>query len=370
MRIAVNTRLLLPEKLDGIGWFTHEVLSRITSQHPEHEFLFLFDRAFNPKYKYSENVQMRVSYPPARHPLLYRMFFEYSVPLAIRQWKPDLFFSPDGFLSTKVRVPQIPVIHDINFEHRPEDLPKKYSAYYRTNFPVFAKLAKEIITVSEYSANDIAQTYEVDRSKIFIANNGGNEAYHRVSESEQKKAKAKYTNGSSYFVFVGNFSFRKNVHGVIESYNLYRESGGNQKLVLVGDPLWTYDEMEKALNNSPHAADIILTGHLPIEELVVILGSATALVFPSFFEGFGIPVVEAFRAEVPVITSNATSLPEVAGDAAILVDPEDHKGIATAMLDLEVNEDKRKALVDKGLIRSQLFTWDQCANKIAERLFH
>ena len=124
MRIAVNTRLLISGKLDGIGWFSHEVLRRLARDCPEHEFLFIFDRAFDNEFLYEENVWAKVLFPQARHPLLYRMYFEYSVPKALKQWRADLFFSPDGFLSTRTTIPQIPVIHDINFEHRPEDLPK------------------------------------------------------------------------------------------------------------------------------------------------------------------------------------------------------------------------------------------------------
>jgi len=168
--------MLIPGKLDGIGWFAHEVLQRITQEMPDVQFTFLFDRPFDPQFIYGPNVKGKVLFPPARHPLLYRWYFGVSVPLALKSLKPDLFFSPDGFLCLSSSVKQIPVIHDINFEHRPQDLPKAYSNYYRSFFKRFALKAEEIITVSEYSANDIASFYKVDRSKIHVAYNGANEA--------------------------------------------------------------------------------------------------------------------------------------------------------------------------------------------------
>ncbi len=369
MRIAVNTRLLISDKLDGIGWFTHEVLKRLVLKHPEHEFLFLFDRSFDSEFIYAPNVSARILFPQARHPLLYRMYFEYSVPKALKQWKADLFFSPDGFLSLRTRVPQIPVIHDINFEHRPEDLPKAYASYYRNYFPQFAKKAKRIITVSDYSANDISETYGIERSLIDVAPNGRNDAYRPLVDDEKVNTRNKHSMGLTYFVFIGNFSFRKNIHGIIEAYDQYRQAGGTSYLLLVGNPLWTYPEMDAALSNSNFADQIILTGHLAIEELTLVLGAAQALIFPSYFEGFGIPIVEAFAAGTPVICSDQTSLPEVAGDAALYSTPENHALIAEHMMTIEKNNSIRESLTRQGLERVMDYSWDRTANKIDQALF-
>ncbi|MEZ4721289.1 MAG: glycosyltransferase family 1 protein [Flavobacteriales bacterium] len=364
----MNTRLLIADRLDGIGWFTHEVMSRITRDCPEHQFLFLFDRAFDDEFVYEDNVWAKELFPQARHPLLYRMYFEYSVPKALKQWKADLFFSPDGFLSTRTRIPQIPVIHDINFEHRPQDLPRAYANYYRSNFPQFAKIAKRIVTVSEYSANDIARTYGVDRDKIQVAYNGSNVHYRKLTDSEKLSTLNEVSGGKPYFLFVGNFSYRKNIHGIVQAYDLYRKSGGYQKLLLVGNPLWHYKEMDDALANSNFADDIIFTGNLGIERLSRVMGSATALIFPSYFEGFGIPIVEAFNAETPVITGTSSSLPEVAGDAALIAEPDDHAKIAEHMKAIETDQKLADSLRKKGKARATQFSWDETARKVKEVL--
>ena len=151
MKIAVNTRFLIKNKLEGIGWFTYESLKRITRQHPEHEFVFLFDRPYAEEFIFSDNVTGRVLFPPARHPLLWYWWFEYSVTAALKQIKPDIFLSTDGYLSLACQVPQVIVMHDLAFEHFPDHVNALTARYYRHFTPKFAKKANRIATVSEYS---------------------------------------------------------------------------------------------------------------------------------------------------------------------------------------------------------------------------
>lgn len=369
MRIAVNARMLIPGKLDGIGWFSHEVLSRLVKLCPNDEFLFLFDRAFDPQFVYADNVEPRVLFPPARHPLLYQWYFERSVPTALKRWQPDLFFSPDGFLSTKTRVSQVPVIHDLNFEHRPQDLPASYSRYYRNYFPRFARLARNIITVSNYSADDIAKTYGVDREKITVAYNAASDAYRPLSEAEKEEARQEFAGGRPYFIFVGNFSYRKNIHGIIRAYRAYRERGGTSALVLVGNPLWSYKEMKQELDGFKQKNDIFFPGRLPQNRLIRAVGGGQSLLFLSYFEGFGIPIAEAFKACLPVINSNVTSLPEIAGKATLSANPENTSEIVEHMFRIESDKQLRQALIEKGTEQLKNFNWDMTANKIKVALY-
>ena len=131
MEIVVNTRLLLKDKLEGIGWFTYETLKRITNEHPDDHFIFLFDRNFDEEFIFADNITPLILSPPARHPLLFYIWFEYAVNSFLNKYNPDLFLSPDGYLSLKANCKQLPVIHDINFEHYPKDLSfavRKYCA--------------------------------------------------------------------------------------------------------------------------------------------------------------------------------------------------------------------------------------------------
>jgi glycosyltransferase involved in cell wall biosynthesis len=157
MKIAVNTRLLLKDKLEGIGWVAYETLRRMVASHPEVEFYFLFDREPDPMFLFADNVKPVVLFPQARHPFLFIWFFEFSVTKALKKIKPDLFFSPDGYLSLRSDVPQVTQFHDLNFEHFPKDMPKIHLWHYKTFFPRFARKAKRIVTVSEFSKQDIVE---------------------------------------------------------------------------------------------------------------------------------------------------------------------------------------------------------------------
>ena len=161
MKIAVNTRLLLKDKLEGIGWVAYETLSRIVKAHPDDEFYFLFDRKPDPKFIFAENVKPVVLFPQARHPFLYIIYFEISVCRALRRIKPDVYLSTDAYLSLRSKTPQIAVFHDINFEHFPQDFPRLALWHYKKFFPKFDHKAKKIITVSEFSKQDIIDNYKV-----------------------------------------------------------------------------------------------------------------------------------------------------------------------------------------------------------------
>src|SRR5690606_8257814 len=126
-------------RLEGIGWFTFETLKRITVAHPEHQFLFIFDRPWAPEFIFSENITPIVAGFPTRHPILWILWFELVIPRVLRKHKADIFFSPDGLLSLRTKVRSIPVIHDISFKHRPKDLPFWPRWYYNYFFPRFAK---------------------------------------------------------------------------------------------------------------------------------------------------------------------------------------------------------------------------------------
>ena len=151
MRIAVNTRLLLKDKLEGIGWYTYETLSRIVKSHPEHEFYFLFDRPYSKEFIFEKNVHPVVISPPTRHPILWYIWFEWRIPKILRKINADVFLSPDGFLSLKSNIPSIAVIHDINFKHHPKNLKFIHRIFYNYFFKKYAKKASRIVTVSNYS---------------------------------------------------------------------------------------------------------------------------------------------------------------------------------------------------------------------------
>lgn len=363
MNIAVNTRLLLPNKMEGIGWFTFETLKRITQQHPEHHFIFLFDRPFSDEFIFSQNITPVVVSPPTRHPLLWYLWFEWAVPPVLKKYNADLFFSPDGWLSLRTPVKSIHVIHDLNFEHSPEYLPFHLRLYYHYFFHRFAKKAARTATVSEFTKQDIINTYGINHSNIDVVYNGANELFQPLSVSEKEKTKSEFSQSSPYFVFVGLIHPRKNITNLLLAFEEFKKSCSSDiKLIIIGEKKWWTKDMKEAYNQMKFKNEIIFTGRLSPSEIRNVIGSSLAMLYVSFFEGFGIPILEAMRCNVPVITSNITSMPEVAGGAALLVDPFSVDSIKDAMLRIVKDEQLRNSLIEKGKERRKDFSWDKTAN--------
>jgi len=365
MRIAVNTRLLLKDKLEGIGWYTYETLSRIVKAHPEHEFFFIFDRPYSEEFIFEKNVSPIVLGPPTRHPILWYLWFEYKIPRLLKKLNIDLFLSPDGFLSLSSKTPSVAVIHDINFEHHPKDLKFSHSKFYRFFFRKYAHKASQITTVSEYSKKDIANNYGIEKSKIDVSLNGVNSIFHPIGLREQIITKQEYSSGKDYFLFVGALHPRKNIKRLLLAFNSFKnDTKSTNKLLIVGAKMWWNSELKETFENLPHKEDVVFTGRKPLSDLQLLYASAQAFCFVPYFEGFGIPIIEAMKCGCPVITSNCTAIPEVAGDAALLVDPFNIEEIKDAMIKIENESSMRAELSEKGLIHSQNFSWNNTANAL------
>ncbi len=363
MQIVVNTRLLLSDKLDGIGWFSYQTLKRITQQNPDTHFVFLFDRDFSDDFIFSDNITPLVIGPEARHPFLYYAWFHVAVKGLLNRMNPDLFLSPDGFLSPGAKCKQLPVIHDINFFHNPKDLKPLTSKYYNYFFPKYARLATRIATVSEYSKADISNNYQIAPDKIDVVYNGINEGFKPLPEAEQQKTREQHSQGKPYFLFVGSQSPRKNLNRLISAFDRFREqTQTDYKLVLVGMVYSSEGDVKRAIDHSAYKNDILFIGRQPQEELEKIMASAFALAFVPYFEGFGIPIVEAMACETPVICSNTTSMPEIAGNAALTVDPFEVNSISNGMIELYHNAVLRNSLIENGKHRKDVFSWDKSAD--------
>lgn len=365
MKIAVNTRLLLPDKLEGIGWVAFETLKRITRAHPEHEFFFIFDRKWDEKFIFSDNVTPIAAGPQARHPFLYYIWFEWAIPRVLKKINADLFLSPDAYLSLKTKVPSIPVFHDLNFEHYPEDMPPLNGKYNRYYFPRFARKAEKIVTVSEFSKKDIMNLYDIPSEKIEVVYNGANEAFMPVADDIQEETRKLLTGGSPYFIFVGALHPRKNLARLFQAFDYFKEQHVSDiKLLIVGTKMFWTKDIQEAYDGMRHADEVIFSGRMSAEQLHLAVGSALAMIYVSYFEGFGIPIIEAYRCDTPVVTSNVTSMPEVAGDAAVLVDPFSVKSIAKGLETVALDPEKRAELIIKGRERQKIFTWDQSAKNL------
>lgn len=371
MKIAVNTRLLMPGKLDGIGWFTFETLSRIVIDHPEHTFYFIYDRKYSEETIFADNIVPLVVYPPTRHPILWYFWLEWRIPSVLKSIGADLFLSTDGFISLRSKVPSVAVIHDINFVHRPMDLPRVSRFYYRHFYRRFAQKASRLATVSEYSRRDIINNFDIDEDKIDLIYNGASKNFFPVKEARKEEIRSEYAGGAPYFVFVGSIHPRKNIRNLLMAFELFRKDyKGDFKLVIVGKKFFLTKAMEEQLQKMEYIDDVKFTGRLTSKDLNDVMGSAYALTFVPFFEGFGIPLVEAMNCEIPILASNVTSLPEIAGDAAIYAVPDSPGSIRDGLVRLVKEEGLRESLIKKGKERRKLYSWDNTARELWKTVEH
>lgn len=360
--IAINVRHLIPNKMEGIGWFTYQMIKRITENHPHIHFYFLFDSPFHPDFIFNDNITPIILYPPARHPLLIYYWNEWAVPNLLNKLMPDVYISTDGFISHRAKYKQYAVVHDVNFLVSPTFIPWSYRKLYEYFFVKHIHHAQRIATVSEFSKSEIKKYLNFPEDKIDVVYSASNLQYREVHPDELSNIKKKYTSGKNYFLYISSIHARKNVDGLIHAFNEYkRKSGSDDKLLLVGRFFWGKKKIMQLANHSAYHNDIIFTGRVDEKDILPLIKSAKAFILVSHYEGFGVPIIEAMQAGTPVITSNTTSLNEIANDAAIKVNPNDINAIADAMLQIHTQPHLVHTLIQKGKQQAEKFNWDNLA---------
>ena len=369
MKIAVNCWVLRNKDIDGIGNFTIETLKILIPNHPEIDFMILCDKNFTEDYFDFPNAKKYHIFPPYRHPILYMVYMEIVVGLFLKKHQPDLFISMEGFLCLSTKCKQLPLVYDLNFEHQPQDLPFRNRFYFRTFYPKFARKATRIATISEYSKKDICNTYKISAEKIDNVSCGVKEKFYPLQEELKKETRIRYADGKEYFFFIGSMHPRKNIVRLLQAFEKFKiKTNAGLKLILAGNIFWGDETVQSTLHEMGSKADVIFAGRVSDDELVNLLGSAFALTFVPTFEGFGLPIVEAFQCDVPVISSNTTSMPEVVGNAGLLANPFNVEDIALQMQLLFNDEYSRTDLIKKGRTQKTIFTWEKTANMLYQSI--
>ncbi len=362
MRIAVNAIFLQKEQLEGYGQYANEVFSRMVVQYPEHEFIFVFDRPYDAKFIYAANVTPIVVSPPARHPLAFKYWYDIKAPLALRKYKPDIWIQPYGFCSLTTRIPQIMVLHDLAFLHHPKFIPWYHRLYYQWFTKKFLNKATALVTVSDFTKSDIIHNFKIADKTIHVIPGAAKKIFQPLSYENKEQVKEGMADGREYFLFIGGIHPRKNLLNLLKAFSLFKKwQHSNMKLLIAGRLAWQYDDVLEKLKSYKYRDDVVLLDYLTDEQLARITAAAYAMVYPSYFEGFGLPILEAMQSEVPVITSQTSSMPETGGDAALYADPADPDAIAKQMLALYRDESKRSALIIAGKKRAAQFSWDAAA---------
>lgn len=362
MKIAVNTRFLLYENLEGYGYFLQEVLSRWVKNHPEHQFIFIFDRPFHNGFVFAPNVMPVVAGPPARHPVLWKWWYDVRIPAVLKKYKADVFLSCDGFCSLTTKVPQCLVVHDLAFLHYPTFIKRSHLFFYKRYTPKFLEKASAIATVSQFSKKDIVEKYRVDPERIDVVYSAAKKFFKPIDWQLKQAVRDEFTNGKNYFIYVGSIHPRKNPTALLKAFSIFKKrQKSDWKLVIAGRAAWHSKAFMDSLKTYKYRDDLVVTGYVDEAQLERLTGAAYALVYPSFFEGFGVPVLEAMQAGVPAITSAGSAMQEIAGDGALYADPTSYQDIADKMMLIYKDETLHSRLVEKGLVAASAYSWDKTA---------
>lgn len=268
-------------------------------------------------------------------------------------------------------VPVVATIHDLAFEHLPETFTRRGSLQLKLTVRRTARKAARIATVSEYSRQDLLRTYNLPPEKVAVTYNGIEAHFTSQPDSanEAEDIRRRFGISRNFLLAVGSLQPRKNLVRLIRAYAKLRSERPSfaPQLVIVGRKLWLADEIFAEVRRQHidylGADDVILTGYVTDEDLPRLYRAATAFVYPSLFEGFGLPPVEAMACGTPVVTSNTSSLPEVTGDAALLIDPLDEQSLIGALLKITSDEALRARLREQGIAQAGKFTWRDAAKK-------
>jgi glycosyltransferase involved in cell wall biosynthesis len=299
----------------------------------------------------------------------YSLAEQIAIPLALRREGVTLFHAPHYVLPPLVHCPSVVTIHDCIHLMFPQYLPNRTAlAYARTSLRLAARRATRVLTVSESSKRDILRFVDTDPGKVDVIYNAYDERFGVAPpEEDVESVRERYQLHDPFVLYAGNVKPHKNLERLIEAFHLVRQRGHDRlKLVLIGDQISKYAALRRAVHRYQLHKYVRFVGYLPEDTLAVMYRLASVFAFPSLYEGFGLPPLEAMASGTPVVTSNVSSLPEVAGDAAVLVDPYRPEAIADGIHRILSDDALRDQLRVKGPLRAQQFSWAQSVGRIRE----
>lgn len=377
MKVSIDGQLFLKGEKTGIGWVAHNVLSNLrmdsNCEYQLNCFVLGYDRTSQQeidKYRKSGFSIKKVKW---FNDVIYRIIWNF---IPIPYWlffgkksQVTIFFNyiiPPGVYGKKITV-----VHDMAYKAYPETVRAKTRKFLELSLAKTCRRADKIITISEFSKSEIMRYLPVKEDKIEVIPLGvDTNLYHsNYDKAEIETAKEKYKINSDYFLYLGTIEPRKNIERLIRAYgSLYEQKKDIPKLVLAGKKGWLYDEIFNTVDELMlhHMVDFL--GYVDVQDAPRLIKGATAFVFPSLYEGFGLPPLEAMACGTPVIAACAASLPEVIGEAGLLVDPLDINSIKDAMLRIVLEPDLRIKLREEGILQARKFSWKKTTNRIEQIL--
>ena len=368
-KILLDATPLLKDR-SGVGYVTYQYAKELQKLNEEMIFYYAWfyskQLRERPLGQYEKAVNLAKKYLPRPYILthsLKTLIYNYT----LLSQKPDIFIQPNYIsFASIIDVPTITFIHDLSHirykEYHPKERVEYFDRYLQKNIEKSAK----IITISEFTKKELLDLGLCDEQKIEVIYNGVDEKFCPIGKSEFAKIASRFDIGyKSYFLFVGTLEPRKNLSTLLQSYLLYLEKSQNPlPLVLAGGIGWRSEYFDDILQKALDSGYVKRLGYVVEEELIALYGGARAFIFPSLYEGFGLPPLEAMACATPVIASNSSSIPEVVGDAGLLIDPLDVDAFCQALLQIEIDDESCKMLSQKGLQRAKKFNWKNSAKSL------
>jgi glycosyltransferase involved in cell wall biosynthesis len=375
MKIGIDIRLLSEGKRTGVEGYTLNLLTHLFEIDKENQYKLFFNSFKGPSFDIDKafnfpNVTIKKTKIPNK--LLNLSFILFNYPKISKILDCDIFFAPNiSFYSLDKNCKNIITFHDLAFSHYSHFYSLKRRLWHKVVNP--RKLARKndlIIAVSEATKDDLISTYNILENKIKVIYSGLDENLKICyDQSKLEETRKKYNLPQDFILSLGSIEPRKNIVGLISAYEKLRNKNKiNNKLVIAGEKAWCYKEIFKVWEKSKYKDDIIFPGFIEEEDKIYLYNLSKLFVYPSFYEGFGFPALEAMACGVPVVTSFVSSLPEVCSDAALLIDPYNIDDLALGVYNGIVDKKLRENLIKKGLERAGEFKWDNCAKEV-KKLF-
>ena len=365
MLIGIDASRACRNEPTGTENYSRHLIRALLRQGTNHRFRLYSDREpavglFPPE----NHVEWRVIPFP-------RMWTHFRLSWELIRHPVDVLYVPAHVLPLVHPRRSVATVHDLGYMHFPAAHRPRSYLYLRWSTRFNARTSARVIVDSMATRDDLISLCGVAESRVAVAYPSGSEGMHPVTDRKAlETVRTRYGTGRDYFLHVGTIHPRKNLRLLIDAFDHLVERGTlspEVKLVLAGRRGWLYEETE-ALAHTAARGRVVLPGFVPAEDLAALYSGAISLVFPSLYEGFGLPLLEAMACDTPVICANGSSLPEVVGDAGLLVDPRDRDGLARAMERLYHEPDLADQLVDRGRQRLAAFSWDACAREVMATL--
>lgn len=360
-RIGIDGTPLLGER-SGVGNYTGRLLAALLKTAPQWEYLLFSNRPLNGLEAELQNTtQVRRYFQPSRW-----LWMQTILPRSIRRSRVDLCHFTNALAPLWQPAPFVLTIHDASLYVYGHYHPRARHLTMRLTLPIVARHASAIITVSNHSRDDLVRILGLPREKIHVVYEAAARCFRPVTDSTILSAlRQKYRLPDKFVLFVGTLEPRKNLVRLVRALDRVRRQGLVHKLILVGPMGWMMEDFEREVETLGLQDDVRYLGYVPGEDLPGIYSLAAAFAFPSLYEGFGLPPLEAMACGTPVLTSNRSSLAEVCGDAALLVNPDSEEAIADGLVCLLEDEALQQRLSQRGLKRVRRYSWERAARETA-----